>query len=200
MKLQQFTDLPRRATLVMMRGEPGSGKSTQAEQMKKRLEEKGLRVGIFSTDNIFYNADGEYEFVPYAIGAAHAFERQELILSMRAGEYDVYYLANTHLQRWEMLDALRDSMYEHITVFVWDLRKGPNYGNIHGVPEDKVKMMLENSDKPYPSHIENYYAKNQEFYDWIEHTYNHTATESIALEYAILYDRGLINENTQRIE
>lgn len=200
MKLQQFTDLPRAATLVMMRGEPGSGKSTQAEQMKKRLEEKGLRVGIFSTDNIFYNADGEYEFVPYAIGAAHAFERQELILSMRAREYDVYYLDNTHLQRWEMLDALRDSMYEHITVFVWDLRKGPNYGNIHGVPEDKVKMMLENSDNPYPSHIENYYAKNQEFYDWIEHTYNHTATESIALEYAILYDRGLINENTQRIE
>ena len=82
---------------------------------------------------------------------------------MRAREYDVYFLDNTHLQRWEYLDAVRDAMLEHISVFVWDLREGPNYGNIHGVPEDRVKMMLENSDKPYPSHIEKYYAKNQEF-------------------------------------
>lgn len=194
MKLQQFMDLPRNATLVIMRGEPGSGKSTRAKELKEKLEEKGLRVGIFSTDNIFYNADGEYEFVPFAIGAAHAFERQELILSMRAREYDVYFLDNTHLQRWEYLDAVRDAMLEHISVFVWDLREGPNYGNIHGVPEDRVKMMLENSDKPYPSHIEKYYVKNQEFYDWITHTYNHTATESMALEYAILYDRGFVDE------
>ena len=63
----------------------------------------------------------------------------------------------------------------------------------HGLPENKVKMMLENSDNPYPSHIEKYYAMNQEFYDWITHTYNHTATESIALEYAILYDRGFVS-------
>ncbi len=187
-------DLPRNATLVIMRGEPGSGKSERVEQMKKNLEKKGLRVGIFSTDKIFYNADDEYEFVPFAIGAAHAFERQELILSMRRREHDVYYLDNTHLQRWEYLDALREAMLEHISVFVWDLREGPNYGNIHGVPEDRVKMMLENSDKPYPSHIEKYYAKNQEFYDWITHTYNHSATESIALEYAILYDRGFVDE------
>jgi hypothetical protein len=29
-------------------------------------------------------------------------------------------------------------------------------------------MMLENSDKPYPAHIEKYYAMNQDWYDWIE--------------------------------
>ena len=28
--------------------------------------------------------------------------------------------------------------------------------------------MLDNSDNPYPSHIEKYYVKNQEFYDWID--------------------------------
>lgn len=180
-----------------MRGCQGQGKTTAADKLKKSLEEKGLRVGIFSTDNIFYSANGEYKYVRYAIGAAHAFERQELILSMRAREHDVYFLDNTHLQRWEYLDAIREAMYEHISVFVWDLREGPNYGNIHGVPEDTVKMMLENSDKPYPSHIEKYYAKNQEFYDWIEHTYNHTAAESIALEYAILYDRGFVDGNAR---
>ena len=199
--------LPRNATLVIMRGEPGSGKSKRAKELKKKLEKRGipnagipflekrgLRVGIFSTDSIFHNADGEYEFVPYAIGAAHSFMRSELDFSMRAREYDVYILDNTHLQRWEYLDAIRYAMFANVTVFVWDLREGPNYGNIHGVPEDRVKMMLENSDKPFPSHIEKYYAKNQDYYWYIEHTYNHTATESIALEYAILYDRGFVDE------
>ena len=194
----QFTDLPAEATVVFMQGPPGVGKTTQAEQLKKMLEGHSLRVGIFSTDKIFINADGKYEFVPYAIGAAHAFEAHELIISMRAREYDVYIVDNTHLQRWEYLDAVREAMLEHISVFVWDLREGPNYGNIHGVPEDRVKMMLENSDNPYPSHIEKYYAKNQEFYDWIEHTYNHT--ESMALELAILYDRGVVDEYAQATE
>ena len=53
------------------------------------------------------------------------------------------------------------------------------------------KMMLENSDKPFPSHIEKYYARIG-YYWYIEHTYNHTATEHI--EYAILYDRGFVDE------
>ena len=85
----------------------------------------------------------------------HAFMRYELIFSMRMREYDVYFLDNTHLQRWEYLDAVREAMLEHISVFVWDLREGPNYGNIHGVPEDRVKKMLDDSDKFLPfSHRE----------------------------------------------
>ena len=74
-------DLPRNATLVIMRGEPGSGKSKQAKELKEKLE-KAFGLEFFSTDNIFYNADGEYEFVSFAIGAAHAFMRQELIFSL----------------------------------------------------------------------------------------------------------------------
>ena len=49
--------------------------------------------------------------------------RHELIFSMRMREYDVYFLDNTHLQRWEYLDAVREAMLEHISVFVWDLRE-----------------------------------------------------------------------------
>ena len=173
MKLQQFTDLPAEATVLFMQGPPGVGKTTKAEELKKMLEGHNLRVGIFSTDKIFINADGKYEFVPYAIGAAHAFEAHELIISMRAREYDVYIVDNTHLQRWEFLHPLREAMYENFTVFVWDLRKAHNYGNIHGVPDDKVEMMLQNSDNPYPPHIEQYYDKNQEWFDYIKSTFDH---------------------------
>ncbi|MDB2565281.1 ATP-binding protein [bacterium] len=173
MTLRQLDELPAEATMVFMRGPPGVGKTTQAEELKKMLEGHGLRVGIFSTDKIFINADGEYDFVPYAIGAAHAFEAHELIISMRMREYDVYIVDNTHLQRWEMLHPLREAMYENFTVFVWDLRKAYNYGNIHGVPKDKVKMMLQNSDNPYPPHIEQYYGKNQEWFDYIKSTFDH---------------------------
>jgi len=135
--------------LVIGRGEPGVGKTTTFQKMKEDIEKVNhLRVGIFSTDNIFINADGEYEFVPWAIGAAHMFESHELILSMRARDYDVYFLDNTNLQRWEYLSYLREAMYENFRVMILDLRGQENYGNIHGVPEDKVKQMAELSDNP----------------------------------------------------
>ena len=128
------------ATCVVMKGAPGCGKSTKAKELKEQLESAGLRVGICSTDSIFMNAKGEYDFVPFAIGGAHAFLQNEMILSMRMREYDVYILDNTNLQKWEYLWLLREAMLEHMSVFVWDLRKGPNYGNIHDVPESKVKI------------------------------------------------------------
>ena len=185
------------ATVIVPRGGPGQGKTTSANKLKEELESAGLRVGIFSTDSIFMNAKGEYEFVPFAIGAAHAFLQNEMILSMRMREYDVYILDNTNLQKWEYLWLLREAMLEHMSVFVWDLRKGPNYGNIHDVPESKVKMMLETSDSPYPIHISKYYAKNKDFYDWITHTYDHTAGGHIGLYAAIRYDRGIPHEATR---
>ena len=169
MNLRQLDELPRDApTLVIMRGCPGQGKTTEANKLKKKLEERGLTVGIFSTDNIFTTEAGEYEFVPFAIAAAHIFEQHEMIMSMKAREYDVYILDNTNLQRAEFLPYLREAMYENYRVFVLDLRHRSINENIHGVPEGKVKMMLENSDKPYPAHIEKYYAMNQDWYDWIE--------------------------------
>ena len=170
--LRQLDELPRDAPImVVMRGAPGQGKSTVAHKLKKQLEEEAdLRVGIFSTDNIFTTEAGEYEFVPFAIAAAHIFEQHEMIISMRMREYDVYILDNTNLQKAEFLPYLREAMYENFRVFVLDLRGHKRHKNIHGVPEDRVQMMLDNSDKPYPAHIEKYYAKNQEWYDWIDST------------------------------
>lgn len=170
--LTPLDELPRDAPIIVFtRGAPGQGKTTTANKLKRQIEEEtDLKVGIFSTDNIFIDADGEYKFVPFAIGAAHAFEQHEMIISMKAGEYDVYILDNTHLQLWEMLSHLREAMYGNFRVFVLDLRGEKVHKNIHGVPEDKVRMMLENSDKPYPAHIEKYYAMNQDWYDWIEST------------------------------
>lgn len=172
MNLRQLDELPRDAPiLVIMRGCPGQRKSTTANKLKKQLEdETDLRVGIFSTDNIFTTEAGEYKFVPFAIAAAHIFEQHEMIISMRMREFDVYILDNTNLQRAEYLPHLREAMYGNFRVFVLDLRGHKRYRNIHGVPEDRVQMMLDNSDKPYPAHIEKYYAKNQEWYDWIEST------------------------------
>ena len=170
--LRQLDELPRDAPImVVMRGAPGQGKSTTANKLKKQLEEEAdLRVGIFSTDNIFTTEAGEYEFVPFAIAAAHIFEQHEMIISMRMREYDVYILDNTNLQKAEFLPYLREAMYENFRVFVLDLRGHKRHKNIHGVPEGRVQMMLDNSDKPYPAHIEKYYAKNQEWYDWIDST------------------------------
>lgn len=170
--LTQLDELPRDAPImVITRGAPGQGKTTTANKLKRQLEEEtDLSVAIFSTDNVFTNADGEYQFDWKAIGAAHSFNQHEMIISMKAREDDVYILDNTNLQRWEYLPYLRDAMYENFRVFVLDLRGEKLYANIHGVPRDKVQIMHMTSDQPYSAHIEKYYAMNQDWYDWIEST------------------------------
>ena len=57
MTLRQLDEFPAEATMVFMQGAPGVGKTTQAKELKKMLEGHGLRVGIFSTDKIFINAE-----------------------------------------------------------------------------------------------------------------------------------------------
>ena len=142
-------DLPRNATFWLLCVESPAQKEHTAEELKKSLKRKTW-VGIFSTDNIFYNADGEYEFVPYALGAAHAFMRHELIFSMRMREYDVYFQTTLIFQRWNTL-TLSGKPCLNISPYLFgDLREGPNYGNIHGVPEDRVKKMLDDSDNSLP--------------------------------------------------
>ena len=47
--------------------------------------------------------------------------------------------------------------------------------------DDKVKMMPQNSDNPYPPHIEKYYGKNREWFDYIKAILDHKPVSRIAL-------------------
>jgi len=122
-------------TLYIVRGVPGSGKSTFA---------KSLGGAHFETDNYFMS-DGEYKFDFTKIKEAHKWCQDSvntaMILNHTTGQNEVIVVSNTFTQEWEMqpyFDMAEIWGYRVFSVVVENRHGGVNE---HGVPEDKIELM-----------------------------------------------------------
>lgn len=122
-------------TLYIVRGIPGSGKSTFA---------KTLGGTHFETDE-FFMVDGEYKFDPTKLKEAHRWCQDSvntaMILNHTAGLNNVIVVTNTFTQEWEMEPyfQMADTYgYKVFSVIVENRHGGIN---THGVPEDKLQVM-----------------------------------------------------------
>jgi NEDD4-binding protein 2 len=79
--------------LVIMRGLPGSGKTTLAKQI---AGESGL---IYSCDD-FFTKDGIYTFNPKKLTESHEWNQQRATISMEKGE-PLIIIDNTNTRKWE---------------------------------------------------------------------------------------------------
>lgn len=121
--------------LYIVRGIPGSGKSTFA---------KSLGGAHFETD-MFYMVDGEYKFDGSKIKEAHQWCQNSvhnaMILNHTANLNQVIVVSNTFTQEWEMkpyFDLAKTYGYQVFSLIVENRHGGLNQ---HGVPEDKVQIM-----------------------------------------------------------
>ncbi len=117
--------------LYIVRGVPGSGKSTFAE----------LICDLVVTADDYFMRDGEYKFNPKKLKNAHAWARIQAEDYMKAGED--FAVANTSTTEWEMkayyeLAALYG--YRVFSVIVENRHGGKD---VHNVPEAKLKEMRE---------------------------------------------------------
>jgi len=117
------------AKLILVRGIPGSGKSTYA---------KGLGLNHFEAD-MYFERNGKYEFDPSQIKNAHEWCQREVRATLKKDE-DVI-VSNTFTQHWELKPYL--DMAEELGVEVRVIRMTADYGNIHGVPETVIETMKE---------------------------------------------------------
>lgn len=121
--------------LYIVRGLPGSGKSTFA---------KSLGGSHFEADQ-FFIIDGEYKFDGSKLKDAHKWCQNEvntaMILTHTANLNNVIVVSNTFTQEWEMqpyLDMAKDWGYTVFSIIVENRHGGIN---VHGVPDDKLEIM-----------------------------------------------------------
>ena len=117
-------------TLFIIRGLPGSGKSTLGETLAPGH--------CYAADDYFVGDDGVYRFDPRKLSDAHAQCVQNVGNAMRDGT-DLVAVANTFSESWEA-DRYSWLAQKHgYTVFVVECQS--NFGSIHNVPERTIARM-----------------------------------------------------------
>lgn len=118
--------------LMLIRGLPGSGKSTVAKLFDKALH--------FEADMYFLDADGNYQFDASKIKNAHNWCRHSVMDAMKEG-HPIVVVSNTFTQEWEMdvYYLLAEELGYRVTSMIVENRHDGK--NIHGCPDDKIEQM-----------------------------------------------------------
>ncbi len=119
--------------IYLVRGIPGSGKSTFA---------KTLGGEHYEADMFFIDGNGEYKFDGSKIKLAHEW-CQDMVYMDMIKEIPKIVVSNTFTQEWEMrpyFEMAKNYGYKVFSVVVENRHGGINE---HGVPEDKIKIMKE---------------------------------------------------------
>jgi len=126
-------------TLTLLRGVPGSGKSTFAKMITNNYS-------ICEADQFFYDKEGNYNFDPTRLKAAHEWCKFHVETRMKDNQNNPQYypnivVSNTFTQEWEMgdyFDLAKKYGYKVFTLIVENRHGGVNQ---HGVPEEKIQQM-----------------------------------------------------------
>jgi predicted kinase len=127
-------------TLFLVRGIPGSGKSTFAKHIWNEY-------AVCEADKFFHNKEtGEYNFDASRLKEAHEWCRNEVETRMKDHQVNPQYypeivVSNTFTQEWEMqayIDLAKKYGYQVTTLIVENRHGGVN---IHGVPDDTLEKM-----------------------------------------------------------
>ncbi|XP_034280695.1 NEDD4-binding protein 2 isoform X2 [Pantherophis guttatus] len=131
--------------LVLLRGLPGSGKSYLARVL---LEDNPCGI-ILSTDDYFYQKNGQYQFDADCLADAHEWNWKRAKEAFEKRITPII-IDNTNTQAWEMKPYIALSQqHKYKVVFRepdtwWKFKpKELERRNVHGVSKEKIKRMLE---------------------------------------------------------
>ena len=123
--------------LYLLRGLPGSGKSTLVREIGDAFVEADM----------FFNVNGEYKFDGSKIKEAHAWckstvrEWMEINDNTWGIEFANIAVSNTFTQEWEMEDYYKLAEEYGYKVFSMIVENRHGGVNIHECPEEKIEQM-----------------------------------------------------------
>jgi len=121
--------------LILIRGLPGSGKSTMAGK---------ITPNYFEADQFFMH-NGVYDYQMEKIGEAHAWCQKKVKHAMIYG-FNPVVVSNTFVKRWEM-DAYLELASQHGYRITEITMSGPLHANVHGVPDEVIARMRSQWEK-----------------------------------------------------
>ncbi len=130
-----------RMQVYLIRGIPGSGKTTHAKRV--------LHSDVVIEDDDFFTRNGVYKFIEAKLPEAQAFalKRFSLAIADRRNRDKTISVCNTFSRRWEIapyIEACRKAGVEFSVI-----RMDGTFENVHDIPEYKVHNMsrsIENVD------------------------------------------------------
>ena len=130
--------------LTLVRGLPGSGKSTFANYLWNEY-------AICEADKFFTDKDGNYKFDATKISEAHKWCREQVEIRMKDNEvnpqfYPEIVVSNTFTQEWEMdeyFNLAEKYGYMVFSIIVENVHSGKS---IHSVPNEKIEQMRKRFD------------------------------------------------------
>lgn len=129
--------------VLILRGIPGSGKTTYAKNLADSLKEQAVRV--VSAD-LWFERDGEYKFDPQQLSKAHGRCLVEFVsaLTGRSGTPDYLVVDNTNLEAWEIAPyySLAEAYGHDVEILTLTCSlEIAAARQVHGVPRQKLEQM-----------------------------------------------------------
>ena len=124
--------------LILLRGLPGSGKTTLSKiilQLRSTDEPE-----VLSADDFFEDKEGDYNFDATKLKEAHNYCQFRCSERMRQQKAKIV-VANTFTQEWEMDEYFKMAERYNYRVHTVIVENRHGNENIHGVPEDKLQQM-----------------------------------------------------------
>ena len=132
------TNIEKQGDLILLRGLPGSGKTTLADIILQQPNNNPQE--ILSADDFFEDKNGVYNFDVSKLKEAHNYCQFRCSERMRQQKSRIV-VANTFTQEWEMDEYFKMAERYNYRVHTVIVENRHGNENIHGVPKDKLQQM-----------------------------------------------------------
>ena len=122
--------------LYILRGIPGSGKSTCGKKIVDNAKAAGFTAIKFESDD-FFMKNGKYNWNPKLLGMAHKWCQNNVRKALN--EYDVVVVANTNLNLADVNTYVKIANDAYADFEVIAIHG--NHKNVHNVPEETLEKM-----------------------------------------------------------